>query len=259
MSLGLCSTPNTEAIAVILLRMPMAERSRSRRWLRSTGSKTLCSLRSCPTACPRASKYACSSLRSCPTARPSDSIASCWLRNSFLRCRWICLSLTIAATPAAAMTTIKTLSSKLVRRIQSLGGRTGLHHPGLFGELPVGVDHLLDRADRQYPSVIQQQPARAPLLDELHRVRGQHQDARMAHEFLDAALRLGEKAGIAGGQPLVHDQDVGGDAGRNSEGQANHHSGGVGPHRHVEVVAKFGEFGNRRRPSHHIARVDTHI
>jgi hypothetical protein len=87
------------------------------------------------------------------------------------------------------------------------------------------------------------------LRDQVRRMGGQHQDAGTGNHVLHPLLRLVRELGVAHRQPLVHQQYVGLDAGRDRERQPHQHAGGVGAHRHVDVLAQAAELADLGRES----------
>ncbi len=74
-----------------------------------------------------------------------------------------------------------------------------------------------------------------------------------------SALRLFEELRITGGQPFVHDQDIGRNAGGRGKGEAHHHPSRIGANRHVEVLPEFGELSYLRGTLAHLKGMNAHI
>ena len=82
---------------------------------------------------------------------------------------------------------------------------------------------------------------RAPVDDDAGRVRGEHQDLGPAHHVLQPGARLFHERGVAGQEPLVHQQHLRADRGREREAEPHHHAGAVDAHRQVDELAELGE------------------
>ena len=119
----------------------------------------------------------------------------------------------------------------------------------------INLDDVLDIARRGDAPVLKEDAAVAPDLKQIKIVRGQHQDAGAANPVLEPLLSLRQEMCVAGGNPFVHQQYLGRDAGRNREGEPKHHAGGIGPDRHVDVMAEFGELGDLVGARPHLARM----
>ena len=72
-------------------------------------------------------------------------------------------------------------------------------------------------------------------------VRDQEHRARPLAQLVDAGVALALELGVAGGQRLVHEQDVVALSRGDREPQPGAHAGGVGLHRQVDEVADPGE------------------
>jgi len=84
-------------------------------------------------------------------------------------------------------------------------------------------------------------------------VRGEHQDARPLDQAQQPPVRQLLELGVANGDPLVHQEDVGVDGGGRGEGQPGAHAGRVGLHRHGEEGAQAAEFSDLVHPRLHLA------
>src|ERR1700754_2124509 len=80
--------------------------------------------------------------------------------------------------------------------------------------------------------------------DEVARMAGDDQDISLLHKLRHSSLSLVLESLITDGKPFVHQQDFGPNHGRDRKRQAKVHAGGIGAHRHVDEVAKFGKLND---------------
>ncbi len=79
-----------------------------------------------------------------------------------------------------------------------------------------------------------------------------------ATNSFDALMRLGKRTRVAGGQPFVHQKNFRRKRRRDSEAEPDHHAGRIGAHRHVDVIAKLGKFGDLVDMRAHTPRMHIH-
>src|SRR5262245_34270778 len=100
----------------------------------------------------------------------------------------------------------------LVLRITLLTMARAASGAGLRGAVPemgIPVQPLLNAAEENLRSLVQDQRLRAHGAAELDRVRGEHDDLGAADELPDARLRLVPELGISGPDALIDQQDIG--------------------------------------------------
>ena len=101
--------------------------------------------------------------------------------------------------------------------------------------------HRLGGALHAQRALVHPQHLAAPGGDDVGLMGRDHQDLGVAHQLLQPPPRLDHEAGVAGQEPLVHQQHLRPDRGGEREAEADHHAGAVGAHRHVEEAAEVGE------------------
>ncbi len=69
----------------------------------------------------------------------------------------------------------------------------------------------------------------------------EHQDLHPPQQLRQAGLRLGDEAGVAGADHLIHDDDIGFDRCGNGERQAQEHPGRVGAHGQLQKITQLGK------------------
>src|SRR5271155_656726 len=108
----------------------------------------------------------------------------------------------------------------------------------------VGPHDVLDAAGQFDDAVVDPHRGLAQPGQEFVGMAGEHQDSRALDQALQPGLSLLEEVCVDGADPLVEKQDLRVDAGDHAHRQPHPHTGGVGPQRHQQVVAEFGELGD---------------
>ena len=103
------------------------------------------------------------------------------------------------------------------------------------------LEHLAERPRSPHPPRLQEDRRRAHPAQQGRVLGGQHHDPDAVGERLEPPVGLVEKAAVADRHPLVHQQDVGFEAGPGREPEPEAHTRRVGAHGHVQVAAEFGE------------------
>ena len=96
-------------------------------------------------------------------------------------------------------------------------------------------------------ALIQPDAHGAPAAAQLEIMRSQHHHAGALNEILDPRFGLAHEMRVAGQDPFIHQQYFRLEARRDRKSEPQYHSRRIGPHRHVEVIAEFGEFDDVRQ------------
>src|ERR1019366_7957770 len=120
----------------------------------------------------------------------------------------------------------------------------GWRLPGWCRGLQVVVQHDFGGTILAHAALIEPDHPRAPGLHDGGDVGGQYEDLGAAHHVLEPDSGTLEEGGVAGQDPLIHQQDLRANGGGEREGEADHHARGVDAHGKVEEVAKVGEAAN---------------
>ena len=117
------------------------------------------------------------------------------------------------------------------------------HMPGRVVAL-IRPHDVLDAAGELDDAVVDPHRGLAQPGQEFVGMACEHQDSGAFDQLLQPRLRLLEEVRVDGADALVEQQDLGVDAGDHAHRQSHPHTGGVGPQRHRQVVAEFGEVGD---------------
>ncbi len=105
----------------------------------------------------------------------------------------------------------------------------------------VGPHDVLDAAGHLDGAVVDPHRGLAQSGQEFVGMACEHQDSGPLDQALQPRLRLLQEVGIDGADAFVEQQDLGVDTGDHAHRQPHPHTGGVGPQRHRQVLAEFGE------------------
>ena len=90
-------------------------------------------------------------------------------------------------------------------------------------------------------------------------MRGQHHDAAAGDKRFHTLMRLFQECGIAGSEPLVHQENFRTHRCRHGKAQANHHARRVGSYRHVYIVSEAAELDDLVYVGTHLTRMHIHV
>src|SRR4029079_16178848 len=89
----------------------------------------------------------------------------------------------------------------------------------------IRVENIVDLSDGAYLSGFHPDSAIAEAPANGLTMRGKHHDTCLFNEASNAMLGLGNETGVACHDPLIHQQDFRGAAGRHCEGETGQHAG----------------------------------